>query len=137
MKSFSQRWFAAVFLFGSFASSPAVSAQDPVAESTPVDPFVELDQLADASAEEESGLLLAQEQAKRGEFLEALGTIERVLALHPKSDSARILHAVYLCRIDDLPGGEAELGKLKEKRFSEELWAQTQKICKLGTGEAQ
>lgn len=137
MKSFNQRCFAAAFLAGSFAVSPTVSAQDAPAESVTIDPFVELDQLANASAEEESGLLLAQEQAQRGEFLEALGTIERVLALHPKSDSARILHAVYLCRIDDLPGGEAELGKLKEKRFSEELWAQTQKICKLNSGGAQ
>lgn len=101
------------------------------------DILAELDQLADAAADEASGLLLAQEQAKAGEFLQALGTVERVLAQHPKSQSGRLLHAVYLCQIDDLPGGEAEMDKLKEKNFPEELWGQAQALCKLNAGDAQ
>ncbi len=93
----------------------------------------ELDAMAEVAVNEESGIRFAQQQAQRGEFLEAIATLERVLALHPKSQSARLLHAVYLCRIDDRPGGVAELDKLKRKNFSDELWSQATAICS-GTG---
>lgn len=116
------------------ASDAPIEATEP---SGTGDILAELDQLAETAADEASGLLLAQEQAKAGEFLQALGTVERVLALHPKSQSGRLLHAVYLCQIDDLPGGEAEMDKLKKKNFPEELWGQAQALCKLNTGDAQ
>lgn len=111
-------------LFKLAAAAALVTAMPVVAET-----LEELDVLAETAANEEAGILLAQEQASRGEFLEAIGTLERVLALHPKSQSARLLHAVYLCRIDDQPGGAAELKKLKKKQFPEDLWAQAQSIC--------
>lgn len=95
----------------------------------------ELDALAEISMEEASGLQFAQEQAARGELLEAIGTLERVLAHHPKSHSARLLHAVYLCRIDDKTGGAAELAKLKKKKFTDEMWTQANSIC--GVQEAE
>lgn len=116
------------------ASDAPIEATEP---SGTDDILAELDQLAEAAADEASGLLLAQEQAKAGEFLQALSTVERVLALHPKSQSGRLLHAVYLCQIDDLPGGAAEMNKLKEKNFPEELWGQAQTLCKLDAGDVQ
>ncbi|MDN3645211.1 hypothetical protein QWY75_03195 [Pontixanthobacter aestiaquae] len=91
----------------------------------------ELDALAEITQDEAAGIKLAQEQAGRGEFLEAIGTLERVLANHPKSQSARLLHAVYLCRIDDQAGGAAEVAKLKRKHFPEETWQQATTICTL------
>jgi Flp pilus assembly protein TadD len=133
---------AAIFAAGTFGMQP-VNAQS-AGETTvapqaadPVDPFIALDQLADSATEEDRGLVLAQEQAGRGEFLEALATIERILALHPKSQSARLLHAVFLCRIDDLPGGAVEIDTLKKKNFSKDLWAQAQAACKIGKGGVQ
>ncbi len=117
-------------LFCTLAAASALILPFPVAADT----LEELDVLAETAVNEEAGILLAQEQASRGEFLEAIGTLERVLALHPKSQSARLLHAVYLCRIDDQPGGAAELKKLKKKQFPEDLWAQAQSICTVPEG---
>jgi len=89
----------------------------------------ELDAMAEVATDEEGGILFAQQQAQRGEFLEAIATLERVLALHPKSQAARLIHAIYLCQIDDKPGGAAELDKLKRKNFSDEIWSQAMMIC--------
>ncbi|WP_417591429.1 hypothetical protein [Parasphingorhabdus sp.] len=91
----------------------------------------ELDAMAEVAVDEEKGIAFAQEQSARGEYLEAIATLERVLALHPKSDSARLLHAVNLCKIDDQLGGAVELGKLKQKNFAPELWAEVMKLCPL------
>ncbi|HAU22646.1 MAG TPA: hypothetical protein DCS24_08665 [Erythrobacter sp.] len=82
--------------------------------------FEELDLLSDASADEETGIQLAQEQAARGELLEALATLERVLATEPKAHDARLLQAYYLCMVDDIRGGKVALSKLKKKRYEEE-----------------
>ncbi|MEP3915866.1 MAG: hypothetical protein ABJM34_11175 [Parasphingorhabdus sp.] len=91
----------------------------------------ELDIMAEAAVDEQTGIKFAQDQSARGEFLEALATLERVLALHPKSNTARLLHAVNLCRIDDQMGGAVELGKLKAQDFPQELWTEVMKICPL------
>ncbi len=95
----------------------------------------ELDVMAEVAVDEEKGISYAQEQSARGEFLEAIATLERVLALHPKSDSARLLHAVNLCQIDDQLGGAVELGKLKAKNYTDELWADVMKLCPLAGKE--
>ena len=95
----------------------------------------ELDAMADVAADEQEGIIFAQEQSARGEFLEALATLERVLALHPKSASARLLHAVNLCKIDDQLGGAVELGKLKKKNFAPELWTEVMTLCPLADKE--
>jgi len=95
----------------------------------------ELDAMAEVAVDEAKGIAFAQEQSARGEFLEAIATLERVLALHPKSDSARLLHAVNLCKIDDQMGGAVELGKLKQKNFAPELWADVMKLCPLADKE--
>lgn len=77
----------------------------------------ELDALADRTADETSGLALAREQAARGEWLEALASLERVLALFPKSHEARLDHAVLLCRVGDPQGAEAEFKRLDEDDY--------------------
>lgn len=95
----------------------------------------ELDAMAEVAVDEEQGIAFAQEQSARGEYLEAIATLERVLALHPKSQAARLLHAVHLCKIDDQLGGAVELGKLKQKSFAPELWADALKLCPLAGKE--
>ncbi len=94
----------------------------------------ELDALSDLSADEATGISTAREQAGRGEYLEALATLERVLAAHPKSRDARVIHAIYLCRIDDRRGGLVEIDKLKEKDYGAELLAEARAMCNGGRG---
>ena len=89
----------------------------------------ELDALSDLSTDEAGGIAAAQEQAGRGEYLEALATLERVLAAHPRSHEARLIHAVYLCEIDDRRGGLVELDKLKGKQVGRELLAEARVRC--------
>lgn len=91
--------------------------------------FEELDQLSDASSDEAGGIAAARAQAARGEYLEALATLERVLAENPKSREARLIHAIFLCRIDDRQGGLVELGKLKKKHYGEELLEEARAMC--------
>lgn len=89
----------------------------------------ELDALSDAAVDEAAGIAAAQEQAGRGAYLEALAMLERVLAVHPKSYEARLVHAQYLCAIDDKRGGLVELGKLKKKQVGERRLAEARAMC--------
>ena len=94
----------------------------------------ELDALSDLSIDEEAGIIAASEQAGRGEYLEALATLERVLAVHPKSRAARLIHAIYLCRIDDRRGGLVEIDRLKEKHYDRQQLAEARAVCAPGGG---
>ncbi len=89
----------------------------------------ELDAISDASSDETSGIQYARDQASRGEYLEALATLERVLAQNPKSREARLIHAIYLCRVDDRRGGLVEIDKLKKKHYTEELLDEARAMC--------
>ena len=89
----------------------------------------ELDALSDLSADEAAGIAAAREQAGRGAYLEALATLERVLAVHPKSRDARLIHAVYLCEIDDKRGGLVEIDRLKEKHYGRQLLDEARARC--------
>ncbi len=82
--------------------------------------FDEIDALSDAALDEQAGIQTASNQAANGDYLEAIATLERVLAIFPKSIGARTLHAVYLCDIDDKQGGLVELRQLKKKEVGEE-----------------
>lgn len=93
---------AAMLLAATCAALPA-NAQTPE----------ELDALIDASQDEAGGTALAQQQAAQGQYLEALATLERVLAMNPKSQGSRLLHALYLCEVDDKQGGRVELSRLR------------------------
>lgn len=92
--------------------------------------LAELDAISDLSADEQGGIEAARQQAGRGEYLEALATLERVLAVHPKSRDARLIHAVYLCQIDDRRGGLVELEKLKDRHYGPGLLAEARAICR-------
>lgn len=114
-----RRFFVGAFLAcGTLASAPLGA-----------ETLDELDALSDLSADEASGIAAAREQAGRGEYLEALATLERVLAVHPKSREARLIHGVYLCKIDDRRGGLVEIGKLKKKHYGEQLLIDARAIC--------
>src|SRR5436190_764683 len=89
----------------------------------------ELDALSDLAVDESAGIAAAKEQAGRGEYLEALATLERVLAVHPKSHEARLIHAVYLCEVDDRRGGLVELDRLKKKHYTDEARAEARARC--------
>jgi hypothetical protein len=94
----------------------------------------ELDALSDVATDETAGIAAARDQAQRGEYLEALATLERVLAVHPQSRDARLIHAIYLCEIDDRRGGLVEIDKLKEKHYGKELLAEARVRCERGAG---
>ena len=89
----------------------------------------QLDTLSDLSADEAGGIAQAKQQGERGEYLEALATLERVLAVYPKSHEARLIHAIFLCKVDDRQGGLVELGKLKKKHYGKELLAESRALC--------
>jgi hypothetical protein len=108
----------AVLACGLAASSPAGA-----------ETLEQLDALSDLSADEATGIAAAKDQAGRGEYLEALATLERVLAVHPKSHEARLIHAVYLCEIDDRRGGLVEIDKLKDKYYGGRLLAEARARC--------
>lgn len=76
--------------------------------------LAELDALSDAAQDQGGAIAAAQDLAADGAYLEALATLERMLAVHPKSPEGRLLHALYLCRVDDQRGGQVEIGKLKD-----------------------
>lgn len=94
----------------------------------------ELDALSDLSTDEAAGINAAREQAGRGEYLEALATLERVLALFPESADARLIHAVYLCEVDDRQGGLVEISKLETRRYQEQLLVSARAVCENGWG---
>ena len=106
----------------------SIVAGAPLAAAT----LEELDALSDASQDEAAGIAAAQEQAGRGAYLEALATLERVVAVHPKSAEARLIHAVYLCQIDDKRGGLVEIGKLKDKQYEDGVLDQARAACGRG-----
>lgn len=93
----------------------------------------ELDALSDASTDEATGIAEAKEQAGRGEYLDALATLERVLAVHPRSYEALLIHALYLCEIDDPQGGLVELGKLKKKYYAKHVLSDARAHCEQRT----
>lgn len=105
-----------------------------------------LEALATASQAEEEGTALAQQQAARGEWLEALATLDRVLAVNPRSQRSRLLHALYLCEVDDKQGGLLELSRLRprelaeRRRDGEAILANAEARCRAagtGTGDAK
>lgn len=89
----------------------------------------ELDHIAYAATHPVSGMDLARAQAGRGELLEALSTLERLLAFHPRIREARLLHASILCRADDREGAAAEFAELRRKDFRPEEWDAANAAC--------
>ena len=115
----------AIRVFRALAAAGAILISAPIGAQS----LEDLDALSDASSDEASGIQSARDQAGRGEYLEALATLERVLAQHPKSREARLMHALYLCRIDDRRGGLVELDQLKKKHYGKELLDEAKAMC--------
>jgi thioredoxin-like negative regulator of GroEL len=110
----------------------AALAAAPIAAQT----VEELDQLIQASAKPKEGLALARAQVGAGEWLDALASLERVLAAEPKHKQARLLHASILCRLDDVDGAKVEFAKLKSGDYKKAEWAEATAPCNAlkGTG---
>lgn len=82
----------------------------------------DLDRLVQASVKPADGLALARSQASSGALLDALATLDRVLAVEPKHKQARLLHATLLCRIDDRDGAAVEFSRLRSKDYKKADW---------------
>lgn len=118
----------ALLLAATLASG--ASAQSP-AELT----FEELDALSDLATDEAGGLAFARDLADGGRYLEALAAIERVLASHPRSPEGLLLHARYLCLIDDPQGGLVEMEVLRERDHDPAELAATRATCEARQGD--
>ena len=116
----SHKPFAAILFAAAMLAVPLPAAAQSLGE---------LDGLAQASAKPADGLNLARSQADAGALLDALATLERVLAVDPKHKYARLLHASILCRVDDAAGGAFEFGKLKSGSYKKAEWAAATAPC--------
>ena len=97
----------------------------------------DLDRLVQASVKPAEGLALARSQASSGALLDALATLDRVLAVEPKHKQARLLHASLLCRIDDRDGAAVEFSRLKSKDFKKVEWNAALAPCKTASSTGQ
>ena len=120
------RLLAALFAATLFTVSHPAAAQS----------LVDLDLLVQGSAKPADGLALARSQAAGGAFLDALATLDRVLAIDPKHKQAKLLHASLLCRIDDADGASLEFGRLKKSSYKKAEWAEAIAPCKKPEGAA-
>ena len=98
-------------------ASPAAFAQN------------DLDALAAASEQVDSGMALARSQIAASDLPGAVGTLERVLLAHPEIVPPRLLYASLLCRLDDRRGADIELGLLADKEIADSDWAAVQAAC--------
>jgi hypothetical protein len=89
----------------------------------------DLDAMATATEQVDSGLALARRQIAASDLPGALGTLERVLLAHPEAVPPRLLYASLLCRLDDRQGAELELGLLAGKQIVDSDWAGVQAAC--------
>ena len=89
----------------------------------------ELDRLVQSSAKPADGLALARAQASAGGLLDALATLDRVLAVDPRHKQARLLHASLLCRIDDREGAAIEFARLRAKDYKKAEWSAAMVPC--------
>ena len=85
--------------------------------------------LVDASQQVESGMALARRQAAETDLPGALGTLERLLFVHPEAVPARLLYASLLCRLDDRRGAELEIGLLAGKPIADPDWTEVGAAC--------
>jgi Flp pilus assembly protein TadD len=97
----------------------------------------ELDRIVDASAKPADGLAMARSQVSSGALLEAIATLDRVLAGEPKNKPAKLLRASLLCRVDDRSGAAVAFARLKEKDYKRDEWAAALEPCKGKTGAPQ
>lgn len=109
------------------AALGAASGSAPARVQT--DAVAELNALAEASQDVETGMALARSQAESGDLTAALATVERVLLAHPEADEARLIHASMLCRVDDPAGARSELDQFAGRPIPDESWAEIIAAC--------
>jgi hypothetical protein len=97
----------------------------------------DLDRLVVVSQKPADGLALARLQAESGAMLDAIATLERVLAADPKHKAARLFHASLLCRVDDLDGARVEFARLKPGDYKKADWAAALAPCNALAGPSQ
>ena len=97
----------------------------------------DLDRLVQASVKPADGLALARSQVSSGALLDALATLDRVLAVDPKHKQARLLHASLLCRIDDRDGAAVEFSRLKSKDYKKAEWNAALAPCATASSTGQ
>jgi thioredoxin-like negative regulator of GroEL len=112
------------------AAAFALAGAAPLAAETVED----LDRIVDVSAKPADGLAMAQSQISSGALLEAIATLDRVLAREPKHKAAKLLRASLLCRVDDRGGAAAAFTRLKEKDYKKDEWAAALVPCEGKTG---
>jgi hypothetical protein len=89
----------------------------------------DLDAMAAATQQVDSGMALARRQISASDLLGAAGTLERVLLAHPEDVPPRLLYASLLCRLDDRQGADIELGLLAGKPIADPDWAGVTAAC--------
>ena len=99
------------------------------AESVRAETVEELVSLTYPATDANNGLAQAREQIGRGELIEAMATLERLLIYHPGSKEAQLLHASLLCRVDDPEGAGVEFGRLRRKDFRRPQWDEARAPC--------
>jgi len=72
----------------------------------------DFDQVMAAPDDPQLNLDYATAQAKAGNLLEAAAALERVIAIHPEWDGARLLYAVVLYRLGDTQGASVQLAQV-------------------------
>jgi hypothetical protein len=87
------------------------------------------DALIAASQQVDTGIALAGRQIGTRDLLGALGTLERVLFVHPEAVPPRLLYASLLCRLDDREGAEVELSLLAGRSIADADWAGVTAAC--------
>jgi len=100
-----------------------------LSQSASADAISDLETLSQKADNPARGLNFAREQAERGQLLDALSTIERVLLNFPDSDEARLQHASLLCRLDDRSGSLVEFDALRGHNFDPAVWSEATKPC--------
>lgn len=85
--------------------------------------------LIDAAQQVDTGMALAQRQVAGRDLLGAMGTLERVLFVHPEAVQPRLLYASLLCRLDDAEGANVELGLLGGQQIADGDWAVVTAAC--------
>ncbi len=82
------------------------------APSTAAAAAPDFDQVMAAPDDPQLNLDYATAQAKAGNLLEAAAALERVIAIHPEWDGARLLYAVVLYRLGDTQGASVQLAQV-------------------------
>lgn len=119
MPSNSFRLLLKLLVYASVAAAGPASAQT----------LEELDRLVDASYKPKEGLALARNQAGGGAWLDALATLDRVLATDPKHKQGRLLRASILCQLDDRDGAKVEFARIKSGDYKKADWAAAMAPC--------